>query len=77
MMVTGNPLLMGASGKLKNIVMKQYEGKTVVTAVPDMRCAYRKSDCTHSKLVFACGNWIIALDIMSFSMGKMSLPVSC
>jgi DNA polymerase sigma len=36
MIVTGNPLLSGVSGKLGNIVVKQYEGKTVVTAVPDM-----------------------------------------
>src|SRR5258706_8791784 len=36
MIVTGNPLLMGASGKLKNIVVKQYKDKTVITAVPDM-----------------------------------------
>ena len=36
MIVTGNPLLTGVSGKLKNIVVKQYQDKTVVTAVPDM-----------------------------------------
>jgi predicted nucleotidyltransferase len=36
MIVTGNPLLTGASGKLGNIVVKQYGNKTVVTAVPDM-----------------------------------------
>ncbi len=36
MIVTGNPLLMGVSGKLKNIVVKQYKDKTVITAVPDM-----------------------------------------
>ena len=36
MIVTGNPLLTGVSGKLKNIVVKQYKDKTVVTAVPDM-----------------------------------------
>lgn len=36
MMVTGNPLLTGVSGKLKNLVVKQYEGKTVITTVPDM-----------------------------------------
>jgi predicted nucleotidyltransferase len=36
MIVTGNPLLTGVSGKMKNIVVKQYEGKTVISAVPDM-----------------------------------------
>lgn len=36
MIVTGNPLLTGVSGKIKNLVVKQYEGKTVITAVPDM-----------------------------------------
>ena len=36
MMVTGNLLLTGASGKIQNLVVKQYEGKTVITAVPDM-----------------------------------------
>jgi predicted nucleotidyltransferase len=36
MIVTGNPLLMGASGKMKNLVVKQYKDKTVLTAVPDM-----------------------------------------
>jgi DNA polymerase sigma len=36
MIVTGNLLLTGASGKIQNLVVKQYEGKTVITAVPDM-----------------------------------------
>lgn len=36
MIVTGNPLLTGASGKIKNLVVKQYKDKTVITAVPDM-----------------------------------------
>lgn len=36
MIVTGNPLLEGVSGKMKNLVVKQYEGKTVLSAVPDM-----------------------------------------
>jgi predicted nucleotidyltransferase len=36
MIVTANPLLTGVSGKLKNIVVKQYKDKTVVTGVPDM-----------------------------------------
>jgi len=36
MIVTGNPLLMGASGKIKNLVVKQYKDKTVITSVPDM-----------------------------------------
>jgi predicted nucleotidyltransferase len=36
MIVTGNPLLVGASGKMKNLVVKQYKDKTVITAVPDM-----------------------------------------
>lgn len=36
MIVTGNPLLTGASGKLKNLVVKQYKDKTVITTVPDM-----------------------------------------
>lgn len=36
MIVTGNPLLIGVSGKMKNIVVKQYKDKTVVTAIPDM-----------------------------------------
>jgi len=36
MKVTGNPLLTGVSGKIKNMVVKQYKDKTVITAVPDM-----------------------------------------
>jgi predicted nucleotidyltransferase len=36
MIVTGNPLLVGVSGKMKNLVVKQYKDKTVITAVPDM-----------------------------------------
>jgi DNA polymerase sigma len=36
MIVTGNPLFTGVSGKLKNLVVKQYKGKTVITTVPDM-----------------------------------------
>lgn len=36
MIVTGNPLLTGVSGKLKNLVVKQYQDKTVLTALPDM-----------------------------------------
>jgi predicted nucleotidyltransferase len=36
MIVTGNPLLVGASGKIKNLVVKQYKDKTVITTVPDM-----------------------------------------
>jgi predicted nucleotidyltransferase len=36
MIVTANPLLTGVTGKLKNIVVKQYKDKTVVTGVPDM-----------------------------------------
>ena len=36
MIVKGNPLLAGASGKLKGLVVKQYSGKTVLTTVPDM-----------------------------------------
>jgi hypothetical protein len=35
MIVTGNPLLSGASGKIKNLVVKQYKDKTVITTVPD------------------------------------------
>ncbi|WP_290796167.1 nucleotidyltransferase domain-containing protein [Flavihumibacter sp. UBA7668] len=36
MKVTGNPLLTGASGKIGNLVVKQYQDKTVITTVPDM-----------------------------------------
>ena len=36
MIVTGNPLFIGASGKLQNLVVKQYKDKTVITVVPDM-----------------------------------------
>jgi hypothetical protein len=36
MATTTNPLLAKMSGKLENIVIKQYEGKTVVSTVPDM-----------------------------------------
>lgn len=36
MIVTGNPLFTGVSGKMKNIIVKQYGDKTVMTAVPDM-----------------------------------------
>ncbi|PZR25046.1 MAG: hypothetical protein DI535_20010 [Citrobacter freundii] len=36
MISTGNPLLTGASGKLSNIIVKQYGNKTVITSVPDM-----------------------------------------
>lgn len=55
MIVTGNPLLTGASGKLKNIVVKQYEGKTVVTTVPDMshRKLSQKQKDANQKMQFA------------------------
>lgn len=36
MIITGNPLLVGASGKLKGLVVKQYQDKTVLSAIPDM-----------------------------------------
>ena len=36
MIVTGNPIFIGASGKLQNLVVKQYENKTVIGVVPDM-----------------------------------------
>ncbi len=36
MIVTGNPLLTGVSGKMKNLIVKQYKDKIVITAVPDM-----------------------------------------
>lgn len=36
MIITGNPLLTGASGKINNLVVKQYKGKTIVTSIPDM-----------------------------------------
>ena len=36
MISKGNPLLTGASGKLGNIIVKQYGNQTVITAVPDM-----------------------------------------
>ncbi|OQP44760.1 hypothetical protein A4H97_10385 [Niastella yeongjuensis] len=36
MIVKGNPLLEGVSGKMKNLVVKQYQGQTLLTAVPDM-----------------------------------------
>jgi hypothetical protein len=31
-----NPLLFGFSGRIGNIVIKQYKDKTVISAVPDM-----------------------------------------
>lgn len=36
MIVRDNILLQGVSGKIKNLVVKQYPGKTVITSVPDM-----------------------------------------
>jgi predicted nucleotidyltransferase len=36
MISKNNPLLAGASGKLQDIVVKQYKDKIVITAVPDM-----------------------------------------
>ncbi|MDP4263218.1 MAG: hypothetical protein Q8941_11880 [Bacteroidota bacterium] len=36
MIVTDNPLLAGVFGKLKNIIVKQYKDKTVITGAPDM-----------------------------------------
>lgn len=36
MATLNSAILAGMSGKLENIVIKQYEGKTVVTTVPDM-----------------------------------------
>jgi hypothetical protein len=36
MIVKGNPLLVGASGKLGSMVVKQYKDRIVVTALPDM-----------------------------------------
>lgn len=36
MISKGNPLLTGASGKLGNIIVKQYGNQTVITAVPNM-----------------------------------------
>src|SRR5690349_871938 len=36
MIVRDNILLQGASGKVKNLVVKQYPGRTVITSVPDM-----------------------------------------
>lgn len=55
MLVTGNPLLTGVSGKLKNIVVKQYKDKTVVTAVPDMsgRKISQKQKDANERMQFA------------------------
>ena len=55
MIVTGNPLLMGVSGKLKNIVVKQYKDKTVITAVPDMsgRKLSQKQKDANERMQFA------------------------
>lgn len=36
MKVDGIPLFIGASGKLGNILVKQYPGGPVITAIPDM-----------------------------------------
>ena len=49
MIVKGNPLLVGVSGKMKNIIVKQYEDKTVITAVPDMsgrKLSQKQKDAT-------------------------------
>src|SRR5258708_28517291 len=55
MIVTGNPLLIGASGKLKNIVVKQYKDKTVITTVPDMsgRKLTKKQKEANERMQFA------------------------
>ncbi|THU31163.1 nucleotidyltransferase domain-containing protein [Niastella caeni] len=55
MIVTGNPLLTGVSGKLKNLVVKQYKDKTVVTAVPDMsgRKLSQKQKDANERMQFA------------------------
>lgn len=36
MAIANSGILAGVSGKLEDIVVKQYQGKTVITAVPDM-----------------------------------------
>jgi DNA polymerase sigma len=55
MIVTGNPLFIGASGKLKNLVVKQYKDKTVITAVPDMsgRKLSQKQKDANERMQFA------------------------
>jgi predicted nucleotidyltransferase len=55
MIVTGNPLLTGVSGKMKNIVVKQYKDKTVVTGVPDMsgRKLSQKQKDVNQRMQFA------------------------
>src|SRR5258708_17152988 len=55
MIVTGNPLLTGVSGKLKNIVVKQYKDKTVIAAVPDMsgRKLSQKQKDANERMQFA------------------------
>jgi len=62
MIVTGNPLLTGVSGKLKNLVVKQYKDKTVVTAVPDMsrrKLTQKQKDATDKmKMAIICAKAI-------------------
>ena len=55
MIVTGNPLFTGVSGKLKNLVVKQYQDKTVITAIPDMsgRKLSTKQKAANSRMQFA------------------------
>src|SRR6266700_997388 len=55
MIVTGNPLFVGVSGKLKNLVVKQYADKTVITSVPDMsgRKLSKKQKDANERMRFA------------------------
>lgn len=55
MIVTSNPLLTGVSGKIKNLVVKQYKDKTVITAVPDMsgRKLSAKQKAANERMQFA------------------------
>lgn len=85
MIVTGNPLLVGVSGKMKNIVVKQYKatGKTVISAVPDMsgRKLSPKQKEANERMLFAirsaqhvCGNPLVkqrACDMLQVPPNKI------
>jgi hypothetical protein len=64
MIVTGNPIFFGAKGKLQNLVVKQYAGKTVVTVVPDMsnrKLSPRQKDANDNmKLAIQSAKYFVA-----------------
>jgi predicted nucleotidyltransferase len=85
MIVTGNPLLVGVSGRMKNMVVKQYKetGKIVISAVPDMsgRKLSPKQQDANERMLYAirsaqhvCGNPMVkrrACDMLQVPPNKV------